>query len=139
MLAAMAGAPHVYSVIGTKGAESTVGAALAGSGVDAAIAELAERQHGVVGRAQLLELGVGARAVTHRLERRRLHPLHRGVYAVGQTRLVAEASLIAAVLACGPEALLSHRSAGALCRSCAQRRRESTSRSRAAAARAQAC
>ena len=47
------------------------------------MAELADRQHGVVGRAQLLDLGVGSRAIEHRLVNGRLHTIHRGVYAVG--------------------------------------------------------
>jgi hypothetical protein len=53
-------------------------------------------------------------AVHQRAEAGRLHRLHQGVYAVGHTRLVREGRWLAAVLACGPEALLSHRSAAAL-------------------------
>jgi very-short-patch-repair endonuclease len=82
-------------------------------GLEKAIAALAERQYGVVSRAQLAELGFGPGAVDHRLRLRRLHPLYRGVYAVGQRRLPREARWIAAVLALGPDAVLSHRPAGA--------------------------
>jgi hypothetical protein len=54
---------------------------------DAAIAELAARQHGVVARPQLVALGLSLDAIDHRVERQRLHPLHRGVYAVGHRAL----------------------------------------------------
>jgi len=82
--------------------------------VDAAIAELAERQHGVVGRDQLVELGLSRHEIDYRLRVARLHALHRGVYAVGQKRLPGEAVWMAAVLAAGPGAALSHRPAAAL-------------------------
>jgi very-short-patch-repair endonuclease len=80
---------------------------------DEAIAKLAERQYGVVARSQLLAAGVGARAIDHRLQRKRLHPLHRGIYAVGQRQLRKEAKWMAAVLACGPAGVLSHLAGGA--------------------------
>jgi very-short-patch-repair endonuclease len=80
---------------------------------DEAIARLAERQYGVVARAQLAALGLGADAIDYRLQCKRLHPLHRGVYAVGQRRLRREARWMAAVLAYGPGAVLSHRPGGA--------------------------
>src|SRR4030088_860250 len=82
--------------------------------VDAEVAALAERQHGVVARAQLDALGVGRGAVEHRLEEGRLHGLHRGVYAVGHRVIPREGHWMAAVLAMGSEAVLSHRSAAAL-------------------------
>jgi very-short-patch-repair endonuclease len=78
------------------------------------VAELATRQYGVVSRAQLLELEVGYRGVDHWIARRLLHPMHRGVYSVGQPLRTREATWIAAVLAAGPGAVLSHRSAAAL-------------------------
>jgi hypothetical protein len=83
-------------------------------GADEAIAMVAQRQHGVVARRQLSRLGLGRRAIDHRLQSRRLHPLHRGVYAVGHLGLSGEARLMAAVLAGGVGAALSHRSAAAL-------------------------
>ena len=49
----------------------------------AVIASLAARQHGVVGRWQLLASGVSADAIDRRVTTGLLHPLHRGVYAVG--------------------------------------------------------
>ena len=78
------------------------------------IATLAAWQHGVVARHQLLELGVSARSIGRRLEAGRLALLHRGVYAVGHHRLSVKGSWIAAVLACGEGAVLSHRSAARL-------------------------
>lgn len=79
-----------------------------------AIAELAEGQHGVVSRAQLRGLGLSESRIRGRVERRLLMPVHRGVYAVGRKRLTREGRWMAAVLACGPGAVLSHRSAGRL-------------------------
>jgi very-short-patch-repair endonuclease len=71
-------------------------------------------QHGVVSRAQLLDLGYSRTGIKRRLDKRRLHRVHRGVYAVGHTRLTARGRWMAAVLACGPGALLSHLDAAAL-------------------------
>jgi hypothetical protein len=65
----------------------------------------------VVSRAQLAGLGLGRGAILHRLERMRLQPVHRGVYAVGRRRLSRTGAWMAAVLACGDGAVLSHRSA----------------------------
>jgi len=83
-------------------------------GGDAALAELAERQHGVVARWQLIALGFRKGAIEHRLSVGRLHRVHAGVYAVGHRVLSREGRWMAAVLASGPEAVLSHRSAAAL-------------------------
>jgi very-short-patch-repair endonuclease len=76
-----------------------------------AVAELAERQWGVVSRAALQDLGVSAAGVGSWVRRKRLHVVHRGVYAVGHARLGREGRRLAAVLACGPGAVLSHLSA----------------------------
>lgn len=75
---------------------------------------LAERQHGAVARGQLLALGFSRRAIEHRIERGRLHPVHRGVYAVGRPELSRHGGWMAALLSCGHGAVLSHRSAAAL-------------------------
>ena len=83
-------------------------------GADAAIAALAGRQHGVVARPQLLALGVTARSVERRIEGGRLHRVHAGVYSVGHRVLTVHGRWMAAVLAAGPDAVLSHRSAAAL-------------------------
>jgi hypothetical protein len=47
---------------------------------DEAIANLAEQQHGVVARSQLVALGLGRGAIAERLRKKRLHQIHRGVY-----------------------------------------------------------
>jgi very-short-patch-repair endonuclease len=72
------------------------------------------RQHGVIARWQLLELGFTPAAIRHRLAAGRLHPIHRGVYAVGRPEVSIYGRWMAAVLACGPNAVLSHESAAAL-------------------------
>lgn len=74
---------------------------------------VAARQSGVVSVAQLRELGVGRGAVHKALRAGRLHRVHHGVYALGHTMLRPEGHRLAAVLACGPGAVLSHRSAAA--------------------------
>jgi very-short-patch-repair endonuclease len=68
----------------------------------------------VVTRAQLSELGLGAKAIDHRLRLGRLRPVHRGVYTIGHRLLGRDGRWMAAVLACGPAAVLSHLSAAAL-------------------------
>jgi very-short-patch-repair endonuclease len=68
----------------------------------------------VVSRAQLLAAGVSASAIETRLRAGRLHPLHRGVYGVGHTALAPLAEEMAAVLACGPGAAVSHRAAAVI-------------------------
>lgn len=80
--------------------------------VDRGAAELAGRQHGVVSRRQLLALGMGTRGVEVRLDAGRLHRLHHGVYVVGHRAITEQGRMMAAVLAAGPGAVLSHRSAG---------------------------
>lgn len=82
--------------------------------VENAIAELATRQHGVVGRGQLLGLGVGSGGIARRQAAGRLRSLHPGVYSVGHGALTQKSRWMAAVLACGNGAVLSHRSAAAL-------------------------
>jgi very-short-patch-repair endonuclease len=82
--------------------------------LDGAIADLAARQHGVVARRQLRALGLADSSISHRLTQGRLHPVHRGVFAVGHPLLSREGRWMAAVLACGPRAVLSHASAAAL-------------------------
>lgn len=74
---------------------------------------LATQQHGVVARRQLVTLGFGETAIKTRLSDHRLSALHGEVYAVGHTRVPPRGWWWAAILAYGPEALLSHRSAAA--------------------------
>jgi very-short-patch-repair endonuclease len=76
------------------------------------LAALARRQHGVVSIRQLRKLGYSQKSVRHAVAAGRLHRLHHGVYAVGHTNLSLDGWCIAAVLASGPRALLSHYSAG---------------------------
>jgi very-short-patch-repair endonuclease len=76
--------------------------------------ELAARQHGVVARAQLISLGYRAQAIKRRVASGRLHPVWRGVYAVGRPQLGRHGLWMAAVLTSGPGAALSDGSAGAL-------------------------
>lgn len=78
------------------------------------LAALADRQHGVLARHQLLAAGVGPRAIRRRLETGRLYRLHREVYAFGRESVTQRGEWLGAVLACGDGALLSHRSAAAL-------------------------
>jgi very-short-patch-repair endonuclease/predicted transcriptional regulator of viral defense system len=75
---------------------------------------LARRQHGVLTRRDLHALGFGEGAIRHRLATGRLHQVGRGVYAVGRSELTREGRWMAAVLACGADAVLSHGSAAAL-------------------------
>lgn len=81
---------------------------------DRVLADLAEGQHGVVARRQLLALGVSGREIETRLQRHRIHRVHQGVYAVGYRGLTVRGRWMAAVLAAGAAAALSHRSAAAL-------------------------
>jgi len=75
---------------------------------------MVRRQHGVIARRQLLELGLAPRQIERRIASGRLHPVWRGVYAVGRPLLDKHGYWMAAVLASGPDAVLSHGSAAAL-------------------------
>jgi Transcriptional regulator, AbiEi antitoxin/Protein of unknown function (DUF559) len=102
--------------------------------LDRRVAELADRQWGVVSLGQLRMAGLSYEAVRARVRVGRLHRLHHGVYAVGHTVLKREGRWLAAVLACGEGAVLSHRSAAAhwgLLQSEATRTEVTTARRRA--------
>lgn len=75
------------------------------------LASLAKRQHGVVSIRQLQRLGYSRDSVARAAAAGSMHRLHRGVYAVGHTCLNWHGHCLAAVLACAPEAVASHRSA----------------------------
>src|SRR5579875_2328175 len=79
------------------------------------LASLAEAQHGVVSLGQLEELGLSESAVQKRATAGRLFRIHQGVYALTPRSLLPrEGHWMAAVLAGGPDAALSHRSAAVL-------------------------
>ena len=82
--------------------------------MDRWVAALAARQHGVISTVQLRRLGLGRNAIALRVRAGRLHPLHRGVYAVGHNDISEEGRLLAAVLAVGEGAVLSHLGAAVL-------------------------
>ncbi|MGH2991739.1 MAG: type IV toxin-antitoxin system AbiEi family antitoxin domain-containing protein [Solirubrobacterales bacterium] len=105
ILAHINGDGHISTKSGTRDAQRRR---------EAEIAQLAARQHGVAALAQLRDLGLSASGVRSRVAAGRLHRLHPGVYAVGHPLLSARGRWMAAVLACGPRAVLSHRSAAAL-------------------------
>ena len=88
--------------------------AAGGGDRDRAAWEMVRRQHGVVTRGDLLALGFGHRSIEHRIASGRLHPVAAGVYAVGRPELTPHGRWMAAVLACGDGAVLSHRSAAEL-------------------------
>ena len=83
-------------------------------GDDRSLSELARRQHGVVGRVQLLEAGWSREEINWRIRAGRLHRVYAGVYSVGHQLISREGRWMAAVLACGSSAVLSHWSAAAL-------------------------
>jgi very-short-patch-repair endonuclease len=82
----------------------------------AQVAELAERQRGVVLRSQLRALGMSDNAIAHAVRVNQLHRIFHGVYAVGRSQIDERGRLLAATLACGSGAVVSHRSAAALLR-----------------------
>jgi very-short-patch-repair endonuclease len=77
----------------------------------APLADLAEEQYGVVTYRQMRELGLSNGHIHRASKASRLRRVHRGVYAVGHKNLSRHGVALAAVLACGEGAVLSHRSA----------------------------
>jgi len=92
--------------------------------MDQGVAALAERQHGVFALRQLQELGFTSAAVRHRVHSCRWEPLGHGTYRLVGTGRTWEQRLMAAVLAAGPGAVASHRSAAVLFRFAGFRRSE---------------
>lgn len=82
--------------------------------MDRLIARVARRQSGVISTAQLIEAGLTKDGIASRVRRGHLHRVLRSVYAVGHTNLTRRGREWAVVLACGPDATLSHNTAGAL-------------------------
>jgi hypothetical protein len=88
---------------------------ISGGFLDQAISNLSLEQQGVFGFDQLLALGLTPRAVHARATAGRLHRIHHTVYSLVPKELLKREGLyMAAALACGPGAVLSHRSAAAL-------------------------
>ena len=81
---------------------------------DVRTARLAARQHGLVTSRQLAAVGLTRNAIRRRVAKGRLHRVHPGVYVVGNPLLTREGRWIAAVMAAGPGAALSHPDAAAL-------------------------
>jgi very-short-patch-repair endonuclease len=77
---------------------------------------MAANQHGVISSTQLLTAGLTPSGIRRQLAAGRLYRIHRAVYAVGHPGLSQYGIWMAAVLACGPGAVLSHMSAAALWR-----------------------
>jgi predicted transcriptional regulator of viral defense system len=76
-----------------------------------AVRRLAERQHGLVSRKQLLIAGFGSATIARWLAGGRLHRIHPGVYALGHSALSLDGRLIAALLYGGDQAVFSHTTA----------------------------
>jgi very-short-patch-repair endonuclease len=89
-------------------------ASLVAVDADLTIARLAATQHGVAARQQLLAAGVPRRAIEHRLAAGRLLRIHAGVYSLAGTQLSPLQHLMAAALAAGTGAVVSHRGAAFL-------------------------
>ena len=112
-------APYRFSIGGMRSdlaIEHLRGAGSSARERDGRVAELAMLQHGVVARVQLLGLGLSRRAIAARVERGLLHEVFLGVYVFGARRISRKGRWMAAVLASGEGAALSHRSAARLWR-----------------------
>jgi very-short-patch-repair endonuclease len=81
---------------------------------DVLVARAAADQWGVLSLAELFACGMSRGAVSDRVRNGRLHPIHRGVYAVGYRSVSLQGRFLAAVKACGPGAVLSHVAAAVL-------------------------
>lgn len=74
---------------------------------DQRISAVADTQSGRISWEQLIAIGLTPRMIRTRVCSGQLRPLHRGVYAVGHATDVEVGNEIAALLACGPDAILS--------------------------------
>jgi very-short-patch-repair endonuclease len=102
--------PVPIDVLRPMGAKRRSGALTRGE-LDVLRTRLASRQNGVVSRAQLAALGSTRDEIAHDLKRGRLIAVHQGVYAVGHEALSDRGRMVAALLAAGPGATLSHETA----------------------------
>jgi very-short-patch-repair endonuclease len=78
------------------------------------VATTASRQHGLVTREQLRRLGLSNDAILRWSRDGRIHRVARGVYSLGHRNISERGRIHAAALACGPGAIVSHRSAAYL-------------------------
>jgi len=85
-----------------------------GDTIDRRIGEVAARQHGAITLLQLEEAGLGRRGTSERAKKGQLHRIHQGIYTVGHRAPNLHTRFMAAVLACGDGAVLSHTSAAVL-------------------------
>lgn len=76
--------------------------------------DIASRQHGVISRDQLRNLGFKDGAISHAVSTGRLHRVFHGAYSLGHGRIAQRGRLMAATLACSKGTVVSHRSAAAL-------------------------
>lgn len=88
--------------------------AIRGEGANRQIVAVAEAQYAMIHRTQLLAIGLRSNAIDRRIAAGLLHVMYRGVYALGHRLVTLKGRWMAAVLACGPGAVLSHRDAAAL-------------------------
>jgi very-short-patch-repair endonuclease len=72
------------------------------------VRRIARAQHGIVTTRQLVEAGLSRAAIAKRVKAGRLYRVHQGVYSVGHDGLSEKSRWMAAVLACGQGAVLSH-------------------------------
>lgn len=84
------------------------------AGLETAVESFAAGQHDLVTRDQMRQLGLSDKRIASWIRRGRIHRARRGVYIVGKARLGEQGRIHAAVLACGPGAVASHRSAAYL-------------------------
>lgn len=91
-----------------------VGQGNRGAGGWWAAAEIAARQHGVVSRGQLREVGLTEAEIDHALAIGRLHPVFRGTFGLGHAGIGTRGKMLAAALACGPGSVVSHGTAAYL-------------------------
>lgn len=79
--------------------------------MDLRIGRIARAQHGIVTARQLVTAGLTSAAISKRVRSGKLYRVHQGIYSVGHNGLSEEERCMAAVLACGEGAALSHGSA----------------------------
>jgi very-short-patch-repair endonuclease len=82
--------------------------------VERAIARIAGRQDNVIDRDALLAASLTRGAIAYRVRAGRMRQQHRGVYLIGPAPPTPMARARAAALACGDDAVVSHRSAAGL-------------------------